>query len=61
MSHDTTMPKEKKPFAYATLMKFRTAIVHQIAWEWWGIAPAFKSKINIIDEIIAAQEQEYGV
>lgn len=61
MSHDTQMPREKKPYAYSTLMKFRTNIVHQIAWEWWGIAPAFKSKIQIIDEIMEVQEVEYGI
>lgn len=57
--HYTRMPKEKKPFAYNTLMKFRAPVIEQIAWEWWGVAPAFKTKIQLIDEILEHQVREY--
>lgn len=61
LERESRLPREKKALAYSTLMKFRTPVVQQMAWEWWGIAPAFKTKIQLIDEILVQQELEYGV
>lgn len=61
LERESRLPREKKPLAYSTLMKFRAPVVQQMAWEWWGIAPAFKTKIQLIDEIMEQQEIEYSV
>lgn len=58
-TYASTMPREKKPYKYYTINMFRTAVIHQIARQWYGIDVTDQTKVRLIDEIMQAQEAEY--